>query len=266
MSNHYHPYHISDPSPWPVTGSIGALGLMTGSVMYFHNYQGGALFAGISLVYLLLVFTVWFRDVTREATFQGHHTIIVQRGLKLGMLLFILSEVLFFLSFFWAFFHSSLSPDVVLGSVWPPVGIQVLNPFEVPLLNTVILLSSGATVTWAHNAIIVGDRKGALLGLILTVVLGLVFTALQAMEYVEASFTIADSAYGTTFFVATGFHGLHVIIGTLILLVCLIRLIKNHYTRRHHFGLEAGILYWHFVDAVWLLLYTSIYWWGSLGA
>lgn len=231
--------------------------------MYFHSYKYGELLAFTSFAFILLVMYVWWRDVIREATYQGHHTLIVQRGLKWGMLLFILSEVCFFFSFFWAFFHSALVPNVELGAVWPPVGITPLNAFDVPLLNTAILLSSGATVTWSHHALISGDRRQAILGLIFTVVLGLVFTALQALEYYEAPFSIADSVYGSTFFVATGFHGLHVIIGTLFLLVCLFRLINHHFTKHHHNGFEASIWYWHFVDYVWIFLFCCIYWWGS---
>jgi len=207
MSKHYHPWHLVDPSPWPYVGSLAAFGLTSGGVMYYHNFIGGGLIWFASLALLLTVMIVWWRDVIREASYQGHHTLAVQRGLRMGMILFILSEVMFFFSFFWGFFHSALGPDITIGSVWPPVGIQILNPFEVPLLNTAILLSSGATVTWSHNAIISGDRKNTILGLIITVVLGVIFTALQALEYYEASFTIADSVYGTTFFVATGFHG-----------------------------------------------------------
>ena len=262
MSKHFHPYHLVDPSPWPFVGAFSALGLTSGSVMYFHGYKYGELLAAISLLMILSTMFVWWRDVIREAAFEGHHTIIVQRGIKWGMLLFILTEVVFFFSFFWGFYHSALGPDIHIGAVWPPVGIEAINPFEVPLLNTAILLSSGATITWSHSALIAGDRKNAILALILTIVLGLIFTALQAMEYYEASFTIADSVYGTTFFVATGFHGLHVIIGTIFLIVCLIRMIQHQYTKHHSVGYECAIYYWHFVDIVWVFLYVSIYWWG----
>ena len=262
MSKHYHPFHLVDPSPWPYVGSFAALGLTSGSVMYFHSYKYGDLLAIFSLSIIILVMIVWWRDVIREATYQGHHTLIVQRGLKYGMLLFILTEVVFFFSFFWAFFHSALGPDIHLGAVWPPIAIQALNPFEVPLLNTAILLSSGATATWSHHALIAGDRKNAILALLFTVVLGILFTLLQAMEYYEATFTIADSVYGTTFYVATGFHGLHVIIGTAFLAVCFIRMINHHFTKHHHNGFEASLWYWHFVDYVWIFLFISIYWWG----
>lgn len=263
MSNHYHPYHLVDPSPWPYVTSMSALGLTSGAVMYFQSYQYGEIlmFSGLSL--LILTMAIWWRDVIREASFQGHHTLVVQKGLKIGMLWFIISEVCFFFSFFWAFFHSALAPTIELGAVWPPVGIEAISPWDVPLLNTAILLSSGATVTWSHHALIAGNRKHAILGLAITVTLGLIFTALQAMEYYEASFSIADSVFGSVFFVATGFHGLHVIIGTLFLTVCFVRILKHHFTKHHHNGFEASIWYWHFVDYVWIFLFVCIYWWGS---
>lgn len=263
MAKHFHPFHLVDPSPWPFVSSIGALGLTSGGVLYMHSYALGSILPIISLFLVLSVMAVWWRDVIREASYQGHHTLVVQRGLRYGMLLFILSEVCFFFSFFWAFFHSALGPDINIGSIWPPIGIQALDAFSVPLLNTAILLSSGCTVTWAHHAMVSGDRYNAILGLIVTVILGLIFTALQAMEYYEAPFTIADSIYGSTFFVATGFHGLHVIIGTLFLIVCLFRTFDHHFTKHHHNGFEAAIWYWHFVDYVWIFLFLCIYWWGS---
>nr|WHI93454.1 cytochrome c oxidase subunit III [Anthostella stephensoni] len=257
----YHPYHLVDPSPWPYIGACGALFITVGSVVYFHYSQSWVLLMGA--ITLGLTMLVWWRDVIREATFQGLHTMVVKQGLKYGMLLFILSEVLFFFSFFWAFFHSSIAPTVELGAVWPPQGINPLNPFSVPLLNTAVLLSSGATVTWAHHALISGKKTEAINGLTATVILGLIFTALQAMEYYEAPFAISDSVYGSTFFVATGFHGMHVIIGTVFLAVCLVRLIYHQFTRHHHLGFEAASWYWHFVDVVWLFLYICLYWWGS---
>lgn len=260
MSKTYHPYHLVDPSPWPYVMACGVLLTTLGAVVYFHYSQLFLVLTG--LLSIALCMFLWLKDVVRESTFQGHHTKIAVYGLKLGFLLFIVSEVLFFFSFFWAFFHSSLSPSVEIGVMWPPVGIDPLNPFSVPLLNTAILLSSGATVTWAHHSIVNGDKNEAIRGLSLTVVLGVLFTALQAMEYIEAPFSIADSVYGSTFFVATGFHGLHVIIGTIFLFICLIRLNYSHFTRSHHLGFEAASWYWHFVDVVWLFLYVCIYWWG----
>nr|AVV48240.1 cytochrome c oxidase subunit III [Microporella ordo] len=207
----------------------------------------------------------WWRDVTREGTFQGFHTSKTTKGLQMGMVLFIVSEVCFFFAFFWAFFHSSLAPTIELGNMWPPKGVNPLSPWGIPLLNTMVLLSSGVTVTWAHHSLLAINHKEVLIGLIATVALGLYFTFLQASEYLETSFSISDSAYGTTFFVATGFHGLHVIIGTTFLFICLIRAQKMHFTQSHHFGFEAAAWYWHFVDVVWLFLFISIYWWGSYG-
>nr|YP_654335.1 cytochrome c oxidase subunit III [Astrangia sp. JVK-2006]WHI93494.1 cytochrome c oxidase subunit III [Cladocora sp. CM-2023]WHI93495.1 cytochrome c oxidase subunit III [Oculina varicosa]WHI93496.1 cytochrome c oxidase subunit III [Oculina cf. varicosa CM-2023]WHI93497.1 cytochrome c oxidase subunit III [Oculina patagonica]WHI93498.1 cytochrome c oxidase subunit III [Oculina robusta] len=257
----YHPYHLVEPSPWPFVGAAGAFFLTIGSVVFFH--YGFRFFLGLGLLVMVAVMFVWWQDVIRESTFQGHHSLIVKQGIKYGMLLFILSEVLFFFSFFWAFFHSSLAPAVELGVVWPPQGVSALNPFSVPLLNTAVLLSSGATVTWAHHAIVCGAKKEAQLGLFVTLVLGVIFTGLQAFEYYEAPFALSDSVYGSTFFVATGFHGLHVIIGTTFLFVCFLRLLSNQFTRRQHVGFEAASWYWHFVDVVWLFLYLCIYWWGS---
>jgi len=260
MAKAYHPYHLVEPSPWPYIMGCGTLLTTLGAVIYFHYSQIFLLLIGLSVISLCMF--LWLKDVVREATFQGLHTKIAVTGLRIGFILFIVSEILFFFSFFWAFFHSSLSPSVEIGVIWPPIGIDPLNPFSVPLLNTALLLSSGATVTWAHHSIVSGQRKEALQGLTLTVILGILFTSLQVLEYVEAPFCIADSVYGTTFFVATGFHGFHVIVGTIFLSICLIRLNKSHFTRSHHFGFEAASWYWHFVDVVWLFLYVCIYWWG----
>nr|BCO16483.1 cytochrome oxidase subunit 3 [Ptenopus garrulus] len=261
MTHQAHSYHMVDPSPWPITGAAAALLMTSGLAMWFHFHTKTIMVLGLTLT--LLTMYQWWRDVVREGTFQGHHTKPVQQGLRYGMILFITSEVFFFLGFFWAFYHSSLAPTPELGGCWPPTGIIPLNPFEVPLLNTAVLLASGVTVTWAHHAIMTNQRQAATQALTLTALLGIYFTLLQAMEYVEAPFTMADAVYGSTFFVATGFHGLHVIIGTTFLLVCLLRQINYHFTTHHHFGFEAAAWYWHFVDVVWLFLYISIYWWGA---
>nr|AXS65695.1 cytochrome c oxidase subunit 3 [Coleoptera sp. 3 KM-2017] len=256
-----HPYHLVDYSPWPLTGSIGAMSLTSGMVLWFHKNEMYLFFLGVTI--LLLTMIQWWRDIVREGTFQGKHTIKVVEGLKLGMILFIISEVFFFISFFWGFFHSSLAPTVEIGMMWPPKGIQVFNPMEIPLLNTMILLCSGITVTWAHHSIMESNHNQAMLSLIITVTLGIYFTILQAYEYLESSFCISDSIYGSSFFMATGFHGIHVIIGTTFLAICLMRHSMYHFTKNHHFGFEAAAWYWHFVDVVWLFLYISIYWWGS---
>lgn len=260
---HQHPYHLVDASPWPFVISFGLFFFCFGTAMYFHNYSG-SLFLSLT-GFLIIIFTMytWFRDIVREAVYEGHHTKQVQIGLRKGMLLFIFTELLFFISFFWAFFHSALSPVPEIGSLWPPLGIETVNAWGIPLLNTIILLTSGATITWAHYAIIYGDRKNAILSLILTIILALIFTFIQAFEYIESSFSISDSIYGTTFYLLTGFHGLHVIIGTIFILVSTIRLINHHFTKQHHFGFEAAAWYWHFVDVVWLFLFVVVYWWGG---
>lgn len=261
MSTHSnHPYHLVDYSPWPLTGAFGAIIIVTGLLKWFHQYNINLLIIG-TLVTLLTIIQ-WWRDITREGTFQGLHTYVVTIGLRWGIILFITSEVFFFISFFWRFFHRSLSPAVELGNIWPPIGIQPFNPLQIPLLNTLILLTSGITVTWSHHSLIENNYTQALQSLLFTVILGIYFTILQGYEYIESPFTIADSIYGSTFFIATGFHGLHVIIGTIFLLVCLIRHYYNHFSSIHHFGFEAAAWYWHFVDVVWLFLYISIYWWG----
>nr|WRK19244.1 cytochrome c oxidase subunit III [Benthodytes sp. Gxx-2023] len=258
---HQHPFHLVEQSPWPLTAAFSALAMTAGLIAWFHLNSLSLFLLGLFSVTITSI--SWWRDVVREATFQGHHTLIVINGLRYGMILFITSEVCFFFAFFWAFFHSSLTPAIELGVSWPPNGIAPINPFLVPLLNTAVLLSSGVTVTWAHHSIIESNRNEAIQALQLTVILGVYFTVLQAWEYVDSPFTIADSIYGSTFFVATGFHGLHVIIGTIFLSVCLTRLISHHFSNSHHFGFEAAAWYWHFVDVVWLFLYVCIYWWGS---
>lgn len=255
------PFHLVEYSPWPFVGSAGAFFLTVGMASWFHGYGRFVLVIGLGVIGLTIV--QWWRDVIREGTFQGHHTADVVGGLRWGIVLFITSEVCFFVAFFWAYFHRSLSPNLELGSCWPPVGVFPLNPFSVPLLNTAVLLSSGVTVTWAHHRLLEKDRYNGVQGLVFTVVLGIYFTFLQGSEYWEAPFTLADGIYGSTFFVATGFHGLHVLIGSFFLLVCLVRLYFYQFSRNHHFGFEAAAWYWHFVDVVWLFLYLCIYWWGS---
>lgn len=270
-----HPFHLVDPSPWPLFASLGTFSLTTGSVMYFQSYNGGEFCALLGLAMVIYAMSIWWRDVIREATFEGHHTKVVKQGLAYGMILFIVSEIMFFVAFFWAFFNSSLSPAIELGGIWPPVGIEPIqiwgtplwNPLAwgVPLWNTIILLTSGLSVTWAHHAILSGKpaQQSAQQALILTIVLAVLFTFVQIKEYIESPFSISDGIYGSTFYMATGFHGFHVFIGTLFLTVCLVRLMNNHFTKHHHFGFEAAAWYWHFVDVVWLFLFISIYWWGG---
>jgi cytochrome c oxidase subunit 3 len=232
--------------------------------MFMQGFEGGDLGLAFGITMIAYSMVVWWRDIIREATFEGHHTEVVQLGLRYGMILFIISEIMFFFAFFWAFFHSSLAPTIDIGAVWPPQGIEVLSPWEVPFLNTVILLTSGASVTWAHHAILAGAPRQSLAALSVTIFLAVLFTGFQVAEYFEAPFTIADSVYGSTFFIATGFHGFHVFVGTCFLAVCLVRQGLGHLQRFHHFGFEAAAWYWHFVDVVWLFLFVAIYWWGGL--
>jgi len=257
-----HPFHIVDPSPWPIFGSLGAFFTLFGLTLYMHFYQNGLLLFSFGLFFLITVAFFWWRDVIREATLEGHHTTYVQKGLKLGMILFISSEIMLFFAFFWAFFHSSLNPTIELGCVWPPLGIIAINPFHVPFLNTLVLVTSGAYITWSHYAILAGYRKDSIQALLYTIYLALFFTFLQYFEYRVAYFNISDSVYGTVFYMTTGLHGSHVLIGTIFLIVCLIRLLNHQFTRTHHLGFECAAWYWHFVDIVWIFVYFFIYWWG----
>ncbi|CDO60430.1 Cytochrome c oxidase polypeptide III (EC 1.9.3.1) [Candidatus Phaeomarinobacter ectocarpi] len=270
-----HDYHLVDPSPWPFVGSIGAFIMMVGGVVYMKpdpvlGMSGPWVFY-IGLAMVLYTMVGWWRDVTKEAEHQGHHTPVVQLHHRYGMVLFIASEVMFFVAWFWAYFDASLFTGEVAqyarveatGGVWPPVGIETFDPFHLPLMNTLVLLTSGTTVTWAHHALQNGDREGLKWGLICTVVLGVLFSALQAYEYSHAAFGFSGNIYGATFYMATGFHGFHVIIGTIFLAVCLFRAYAGHFTAKHHFGFEAAAWYWHFVDVVWLFLFAAIYVWGA---
>jgi cytochrome c oxidase subunit III len=281
-----HDYHIIDPSPWPFVGSIGAFITAIGGVAWMQYMKGGSLrlfgldlsaahyfIFAIGMLVILYTMYAWWSDTIREAH-EGHHTRVVSLHLRYGMIMFIASEVMFFVAWFWAFFDASLYPNEIhqvartefTGGVWPPKGIEVLDPFHLPLYNTIILLLSGTTVTWAHHALLHNDRKGLVWGLTLTVGLGVLFSFVQAYEYIHAPFGFKDSIYGATFFMATGFHGFHVIIGTIFLAVCLLRAMGGDFTPKQHFGFEAAAWYWHFVDVVWLFLFACIYVWASSGA
>ena len=256
-----HDYHLVDPSPWPALGALSALILASGFIWYMH--EGPPWLAGIGFLMVLYTMFVWWRDVIKEAHVDGHHTPVVQLHLRFGMIMFIASEVMFFMAWFWAYFNAALYPTVQMGGVWPPEGITTFDPWHLPLINTLILLTSSTTVTWAHHAVREGNQKSAVQGLTVTVLLGAIFTCVQAYEYAHASFEFTSGIYGSTFFMATGFHGLHVLIGTIFLLFCLIRTAKGHFKPDHHFGLEAAAWYWHFVDVVWLFLFCFIYVWGA---
>lgn len=261
MEKHYHPYHIVNISPWPLFIGIRILSFMLGIVKIFIYMKYDLLI--IRFILRLTISILWWRDVVRERTYLGYHSRVVLRGLILGIILFIVREVFFFISFFWSFFHSRLRPTIEIGSFWPPTGVETLNAFQVPLLNTVILLTSGVRVTLCHQAILNENWVIAKNSLLATWLLGIYFLILQGFEYIETLFGIRDSVFGSTFFIATGFHGFHVIVGTLFLIVIWIRITKIHFSRRHHFGFEAAAWYWHFVDVVWLFLFSVVYWWGS---
>jgi cytochrome c oxidase subunit 3 len=258
-----HGFHLVDPSPWPFISSISALSSALGAVMYFHCYKNAEILMFFGLLLTFFSMFIWWRDVVRESTFEGHHTVVVQEGLRNGVILFIVSEVMFFFAFFWAFFSASIAPTIEIGAVWPPKGVETLSPWEIPGLNTLLLLLSGASVTWCHHALVAGKQLESFISLFFTIILALVFTGFQGFEYSNATFSISDSVFGSTFFMATGFHGFHVIIGTIFLFVCLVRLFTRHFSREHHVGFEASVWYWHFVDVVWLFLFVSVYWWGG---
>jgi len=255
-----HPYHLVEPSPWPFVGAGSGFVLAAGAALFMHGKPFGAPMMIVGLLLVLMTMFFWWRDVIREAHYQGHHTPVVQLGARYGMMLFIASEVMFFLAFFWAFFDFALYPRT---GEWPPEGVQTFDAFDLPLMNTLILLLSGTTVTWAHAALLDGDRKNLLLGLGITILLGISFTALQAIEYSHAAFGFSDGIYSSTFYMATGFHGFHVLVGTIFLIVCWCRAYVGHFTPEQHFGFEAAAWYWHFVDVVWLFLFVCIYWWGA---
>jgi cytochrome c oxidase subunit 3 len=267
-----HDYHLVDPSPWPIIGAVGAFLLALGLINWMHHtFQAAPLIFAAGAVILLYTMLGWWRDVAREATYQGYHTQVVQISHRYGMILFIASEVMFFVAWFWAYFNTALFPNEMKDvarvafthGVWPPAGIETFDPWHLPLLNTLILLTSGTTVTWAHHALLENDRDGLKWGLVCTIALGLAFTCVQAWEYSHAAFHYSGNIYGATFFMATGFHGAHVIIGSTFLIVCLIRAMLGHFTPTQHLGFEFAAWYWHFVDVVWLFLFACIYVWGS---
>ena len=259
------PYHLVNPSPWPICASFGGGLLVLGIVFAAHYGNYWALVLGTLVT--VGTATMWWLDVLRESRTPGLHSPVVRLGLRYGMLFFIASEVMFFVSFFWAFFHFALYPIHVLGTAdptWPPQGIHTFDPFYLPFLNTMILLLSGTTVTWAHHSLIEGDRRGLIMALGITVLLGMSFTGFQALEYSDAPFAFSGGGiYPSVFFLATGFHGFHVIVGTIFLVVCWFRAKDGQFSPARHFGFEAAAWYWHFVDVVWLFLFVAIYWWGA---
>jgi len=262
INTEHQPFHLANPSPWPLYASLLTFQLLLSTLLFFHNFAGAISSMYFSLVIFLYVVFAWFYNIVIESTFQGNHTKKVQSGLRMGMVLFITSEVMFFFSFFWCFFHSSLAPSIWIGNIWPPVGIEIISLWHLPFLNTVILLSSGVSLTWSHRLLLTGGVKASIQGLALTIAWGVLFTFLQYTEYKNTSFSINDSIYGSIFFLLTGFHGFHVLLGTALLIVCLIRFYYHHFLVSQHIGFECSIWYWHFVDVVWIFLYILVYCWG----
>jgi cytochrome c oxidase subunit III len=258
------PYHVPNPSPWPIVGSLGGFLTVFGIVLAAHYGNYVVLVLGVLTILATMFF--WWRDVLNESATPGAHSAIVRLSLRYGMTLFIASEVMFFVGFFWAYFNFLIFPETQGNgmTVWPPSDIFTFDPFHLPFLNTMILLLSGTTVTWAHHSLLEGNRKGLLQGLGLTVLLGLSFTMFQVIEYAHAPFKFSGGGiYSSVFFLATGFHGFHVIVGTCFLLVCWFRARNGAFTPERHFGFEAAAWYWHFVDVVWLFLFVCIYWYGA---
>ncbi|MGB4828308.1 MAG: cytochrome c oxidase subunit 3 [Paracoccaceae bacterium] len=268
-----HDYHILPPSIWPFMGAVGAFAMLFGTVLMVSPQIDSAsalkqpwLFL-IGVVLVLYVMYAWWSDVVHEAN-TGDHTPVVRIGIRYGFIMFIMSEVMFFLAWFWTFFKHRLYPmgpdSPWVDGVWPPAGVHTFDPWSLPLINTLILLLSGCAVTWAHHALVhENNRRDLITGLTIGIILGICFTLLQAYEYSHAGFGFAGNIYGASFFMATGFHGAHVIIGTIFLTVCLIRAIKGDFTPDRHVGFEAAAWYWHFVDVVWLFLFASVYVWGQ---
>ncbi len=268
-----HPYHLVRPSIWPLVGSFAAGFLALGMVLFMHNVEWKAIHFGVKgtilgLLSVVAVMFYWWKDVIFETTKEKAHNKITEIGLRYGMALFIASEVMFFVAFFWAFFDSALYPKEAIGGVWPPVlptVLHVIPAFDLPFLMTMILLLSGCTVTWAHHAVLHNDQKNLVKALWITVALGVSFLFFQVYEYQHAPFGFKDTVYASTFYMATGFHGFHVFVGTVFLAVCAMRAMKGHFTADQHFGFEAAAWYWHFVDVVWLFLFIAVYWWGNTG-
>lgn len=279
-----HDYHILEPDIWPLIGAFSALTFTSGMVLMMHDMASWPIVLGLGIMGLIATFFSWFGNVVKEAQ-RGDHTPVVQLHMRYGMILFIASEVMFFVGWFWAFFDFALFPEpltydhetgltttlfgqegALARATLVPEGMEVLDPFSLPLLNTLILLCSGTTVTWAHHALIHGDRDGLKKGLWATILLGMLFTSIQAYEYAVAPFGFGGNTYSSGFYMATGFHGFHVLVGTIFLIVCLLRAYKGHFTPRQHFGFEAAAWYWHFVDVVWLFLFIAVYIWGGWGA
>lgn len=258
-----HLFHLVSPSPWPLIISIGAFFFTTGLAFCMHRIGLGGYICLVGVAILALASFFWFRDIVEEASYAGFHTRVVKKGLTSGFYLFIVSEVMLFFGFFWAFFHSSLSPAVIFGTVWPPAGIVTINVFAFPLFNTILLIISGFSITWAHRATSLGSYGDVIDSLLITMFLGFTFVFLQGLEYFEAAFNLDDGIYSCTFYMLTGLHGCHVLVGASFIFVCFVRFLRKNFTTSHYLGFVFAIWYWHFVDAVWIFLFLTVYGWGS---
>lgn len=272
MNSKNHDYHIIDPSPLPFLTSLVLFILALGGVAFIHSWYAGVGILLTGCVLLIAVLTIWSRTIIKEAIIDQAHTFVVRKGLRIGILLMILAELMFFVAFFWSFFDAWLAPaDILKGGiwpvikgVWPPHGIEAVDHWGLPFLNTLILLLSGTTVTWAHYSLINSNNKEVIQSLAVTVGLGTIFLILQVLEYIHSSFLFKEEGvkaiYSSNFYMATGFHGVHVLLGVVFLTVCLVRAIKGRFSKDHHVGFEFAAWYWHFVDVVWLFLFVFVYW------
>lgn len=258
-----HPFHLVGPSPWPIFTSFSLMNVALSIALTSHGYIGHNYFILLAIIVVFYSMTLWFKDIIAESSYLGDHTIAVKRGINQGFILFVVSEILIFVSLFWAYLHSALNPNVEIGMMWPPMGIEAISPAELPLLNTIILLASGVTITYAHHALINKDRKNTLYGFIYSTILIVIFVFCQGLEYSFSSFTIADSVYGSAFFSATGLHGIHMIMLAIMLAICTWRVYNYDFTNTSHVGAETTILYLHVLDIIWLFIYIVMYWWGS---
>nr|YP_009938255.1 cytochrome c oxidase subunit III [Hyalopterus pruni]QNU07674.1 cytochrome c oxidase subunit III [Hyalopterus pruni] len=255
------PYFILNLSPWPILMSFNTFNLMISNIMIM-NFKINFI-SLLNLFLIIMISMLWWRDIIRESTFQGNHNFYIMNLIKFSMILFIISEMFLFISFFWNFLHNSLAPSIELGLNWPPKNISFFNPLLIPLLNTIILLTSSFTVTLAHFYLLNNSKKKTILFMNLTIILSMYFLMLQILEYKQATFTFSDSIFGSSFYMATGFHGLHVMIGTIFLIINLMRMIKLHFSFIHHISFELSAWYWHFIDIIWLFLYMTFYWWNN---
>nr|YP_010154743.1 cytochrome c oxidase subunit III [Thyreus decorus]QQX27978.1 cytochrome c oxidase subunit 3 [Thyreus decorus] len=260
MTNYNHPYHLVTLSPWPLLTSLSIFNfLMSLCVWFYLNMNFYILF--LNLMLFLFNLNLWIRDVIRESMFQGMHTMLIMKFLKFSMILFIISELFFFISFFWTYFHMFISPDFEIGMNWPPKNIFMFSPYDIPFLNSIILISSGITITWSHNSLLNNNYNVALISLKWTIYFGVYFLYLQYVEYNESFFCINDSIFGSVFFMMTGFHGFHILVGIAMLLYSFHRMEMAQFSKIHHFNFEMALWYWHFVDMIWLFLYMFLYWW-----